>query len=527
MAYDYCELLTQARSWAETALAEGRLNKEQAQPLQVIDSRSPEKLFSVNQSDVSTRPLIVAFMGGTGVGKSSLLNRLAGQAIAKAGIERPTSREVTLYHHQSLSLQQLPAGLPLDSIKISKHDDAGKSNIVWIDMPDFDSIEMANKHIVLEWLPHIDVLLYVVSPERYRDNKAWQLLLAEGAKHAWLFVMNQWDRGESVQYEDFIRQLHKAGFDNPLAFKTSCSEPEGDEFADLLTQLQQLSGQHSVEQLQQRSRELRRQQLRQALQQLLGDFGNRDYQQLHGHYTSLWQQSETALQQGLNWPLQQVSQLWSEHPGQKSEIKLWDDWAQSRLSDVLDELVLQAAQLNIPSKPLKTGLQAIKSQAESKVGQQTEMAGRQALVKPGNGLQRFLLKLTGISETLLPLTAMSVVGYQVFSGYYHSATDASAYLGADFAIHSVLLIALSWLIPFFLHKKIQPSLQKAALKGLQKGLQQALMAIDVEIKALLLEEQSRNTDLQLALTNLIDKCGPVSASRIEKGGLLERVLPAD
>jgi Uma2 family endonuclease len=45
--------------------------------------------------------------------------------------------------------------------------------------------------------PHIDVLVYVVSPERYRDNKAWQLLLAEGGKHAWIFVLNQSDRGHN------------------------------------------------------------------------------------------------------------------------------------------------------------------------------------------------------------------------------------------------------------------------------------------------------------------------------------------
>ena len=47
-------------------------------------------------------------------------------------------------------------------------------------MPDFDSIDQNNRHLVLEWLPHIDVLIYVVSPERYRDEKAWRLLFAEG-----------------------------------------------------------------------------------------------------------------------------------------------------------------------------------------------------------------------------------------------------------------------------------------------------------------------------------------------------------
>ncbi|WKJ89056.1 GTPase domain-containing protein [Methylomonas montana] len=527
MAYDYSELLTQARQWAAAAQAEGRLSAKRAQLLTTIDTRSADNLFAASVSDPDARPLIVAFMGGTGVGKSSLLNRLAGQAIARAGIERPTSREVTLYHHQSLAINKLPAGLPLDSIKISQHNDAANSHIVWIDMPDFDSVELSNKRLVLEWLPHIDVLLYVVSPERYRDNKAWQLLLAEGAKHAWLFVMNQWDRGQPVQYDDFKKQLGKAGFSDPLIFRTSCSEPDGDEFAQLLEQLRQLSGRHSVAQLELRGEQFRRQQLQQALQQLADEFSGQDYQQLLQNLDALWQHAEASLQQGLAWPIKQLAQFWAENLGQKAEIKLWDDWAQNRLNDLLDELILQAAQANIPSKPLKTALQTIRDNAEKNLTAQTELAGRQALLKPGNGAQRFLLKLTAICETLLPLAAMGAVGYQVFSGYYHSAADATAYLGTDFAVHSVLLIALSWLIPFFLHKKIQPSLQKAALKGLQKGLQQGLSAVMAEIKLTMQAEQQRNELLRQQLLTMIERCAAEPVASIDKGSLLGRVLLAD
>ena len=527
MAYDYSELLAQARQWAETARAEGRLSAERAQLLSELDNRNADALFSASLNNQGQRPLIVAFMGGTGVGKSSLLNRLAGQAIARAGVERPTSREVTLYHHQSLAINKLPAGLPLESIKISQHNDAANSHIVWIDMPDFDSVELANKRLVLEWLPHIDVLLYVVSPERYRDNKAWQLLLAEGAKHAWLFVMNQWDRGQPVQYDDFKQQLAKAGFTDPLIFRTSCSEPYGDEFAALLEQLRQLSGQHNVAQLEQRNEQLRRQQLQQTLQALADDFSRQDHAQLQQDFDALWQHAEASLQQGLVWPIQQLAQFWADNLGQPAETQLWDDWAQNRLNDLLDELVLQAAQANIPGKPLKAALQHVRDDAGKNLTAQTELAGRQALLKPGNGAQRFLLNFTAICETLLPLAAMSVVGYQVFSGYYHSAADATAYLGTDFAVHSVLLIGLSWLIPFFLHKKIQPSLQKAALKGMQKGLQQALAAVMAEIKQILLAEQQRNQTLQRRLQTMLASGATESVVAVEKGSLLDRVLLAD
>ena len=208
MDYDYSDLVAKTKAWAEQAAASGWINQSAARDLAEIDARTPETLVGRSAG----RPLIVAFMGGTGVGKSSLLNRLASQEIARTGIERPTSKEVTLYHHRAIQIQQLPEKLPLEQIRMAYHDDDFKKNLIWIDMPDFDSTEQHNKEIVMTWLPYIDLLIYVVSPERYRDNKAWRLLLAEGNRHAWIFVLNQWDRGDVVQFDDFKTQLSQAGF---------------------------------------------------------------------------------------------------------------------------------------------------------------------------------------------------------------------------------------------------------------------------------------------------------------------------
>ena len=128
MAYDYSDLVEKTQRWAEQASASGWINADAAASLSQLDTRTPEALFSGYgvRAGSAARPLIVAFMGGTGVGKSSLLNRLAGKAIARAGIERPTSREVTLYHHHSVALQNLPEALPLAKINISQHDDESK-----------------------------------------------------------------------------------------------------------------------------------------------------------------------------------------------------------------------------------------------------------------------------------------------------------------------------------------------------------------------------------------------------------------
>ena len=112
---------------------------------------------------------------------------------------------------------------------------------------------------------------------------------------------------------------------------------------------------------------------------------------------------------------------------------------------------------------------------------QTELATRLALANPGNVLERTFLKSIRLCEIILPLVAMAWVGYKVFMGYYTSNMTDNHYLGVDFAVHSSLLIAMTWLIPYFILKKSQPSLKKSALKGLNKGLINAFSMIEGEV----------------------------------------------
>jgi 50S ribosome-binding GTPase len=522
MAYDYSELLAQAQNWAHTAIDQGFLKQTSASELFELDLRSPEQLFATTNNQA--RPLIVAFIGGTGVGKSSLLNRLAGQAIAKAGIERPTSREVTLYHHQALHLNQLPANLPLDKTRVSQHENPENSHIVWIDMPDFDSVELGNKALVLQWLPHIDVLLYVVSPERYRDNKAWQLLQAEGCKHAWLFVMNQWDRAVPSQLDDFKQQLSKAGFTDPIVLFTSCTEPNNDNFSELLAQLNALSTQQTMQQMTQHNKRLRLQSLRNILQSFLQQLNQQDFAFVRQQIADHWPQTETTFHQGLAWVLKSHAETLAGRQDNKSEIKVWDDWAQTRLNDVLEDTLQIAHQSNILIKALKPELDNIKKSITKNAAQQIVLSGRQALLNPGSALQRFLLRLTAICETLLPLLAMFIVGYQVFARYYQSAFESIAYLGVDFAVHSVLLIALSWLIPFFLHKKMQPSLEKAAFSGLNKGLTQVMINLRAELEKSLFKVEQDKAICQKELLEMVDKTLMDNRDNETHAPLLRRVL---
>mgnify|MGYP006278260173 CR=1 FL=1 len=509
MAYAYSELLEKAKTWAEQAAALGWINQETAKQLIETDLRTPETLFNNG-----ARPLIVAFLGGSGVGKSSLLNRLAGKPIARTGIERPTSREVTLYHHQSVAIQNLPEQLPITQIKIAQHEEEAKKNIIWMDMPDFDTTEQSNKQLVLQWLPHIDVLIYVVSPERYRDEKAWRLLLAEGARHAWLFVLNQWDKGLIEQYDDFRQQLHKAGFFEPIIFKTDCLDNRPlDEFGNLEETIGSLATTHVLEQLECRNQQLRKQELKQKLNSQLQQLGSEQTcQQLPRLWQHQWQEACVQLQQGFSWPLQQTAAYYAEHAADlithatPNGLTLWDDWAQTRFNDTLDELILNIDHQGIPIQPFKTRLAVIRDKAAKIIQSQTELAVRQALANPGNALQRAFLKTMRICEIILPLSAMTWVGSQVFIGYYHSNVMNTPYLGVDFAVHSSLLIALTWITPYFILKKMQPSLRKSALKGLQKGLHQALSLLEKEIAELMNAAIIEHGEVNRQLREVITSC---------------------
>ncbi len=505
MASDYSEINSNVEHWVQHALAEGWIEKETAQDLLDQEKNSANDLFS---SD-SSRPLVVAFMGGTGVGKSSLLNKLAGQAIAKAGVERPTSREVTLFYHHSVSLHLLQEVFPIQQIKMAQHTEDANQQIIWIDMPDFDSTEQKNKDIVLQWLPFVDVLIYVVSPERYRDNKAWQLLLAEGASHAWVFAFNQWDRGEDAQYDDFKQQLAKAGFHNPLIFKTICTDQAEDEFLQLRNAIESIATEKTIKHLETRELQQRTDSIKYKLEDCLDTLGNADdFSIISKYQTANWAQTQDILIQGFQWPIQQESKRYAKIKiGSKQDsISLWDGWAQSRFNDYLDALIVTIDQQGLPALPIREKLTECRNNAKQIVHTQTELACRKALINPGNLLHRILLKTASICEFILPLLAMGAVGFEVFQGYYDSAISNESFLGVNFAVHSGLLILISWLFPFFIRKKMQPSLEKAALKGLYNGLEEAVVILDMDIKQAITVFKELHAEKTGELNQLIIAC---------------------
>jgi GTPase Era involved in 16S rRNA processing len=543
----YEPLLAAARDWARTASEAQWFSPLDLEALQSLEDRSPSTLF-----DPSTqRPLVAAFFGGTGAGKSTLLNRLAGQAIAKTGVERPTSREVSLYLHASISTQQLERHFSLDGIRIAQHQDDAARSILWIDMPDIDSVETQNLELVKSWLPHIDVLIYVVSPERYRDDRGWQILLEHGRDHAWVFVMNQWDRAHPLQLEAFESMLKDAHFKSPVILKTDCRERDlraSDEFETLKAILLEISNRHNLQQLEIRTEEARFEHLEVTLQKLLNRLGpEADYADLQKSWDSISQQAERDLMAGLEWPMRALVRKFvgadanplkksgtesqessSRDPVHPSEsLPLWDDWAMGRLQDACDRLIVEAGQKGLPMRPLKSDLDLLVGETGHRITTQAQLGLRLALARPGSLPQRLGLKIAGTLSILLPLAAMAWVAFQVTKGYYDSATLHLDYLGSDFAIHSLLLILVAWLLPFFAYTRLKPSLERTGYKGLQRAVHQTLIAIFSEAGGLLQKKDEERRAVRTAAERLQNVLpGKSSGTSTTLTGILERILPS-
>lgn len=317
MSEAFARAVSQARQWFEQAHAEGWLTAGELERFASLEQRTPADLFA----DAQRRPLVVAFFGGTGVGKSSLLNRLAGEAIARTGVERPTSREVTIYLHESVQLATLPPELPVEQIRVERHRVADRRDVLWIDAPDIDSAHEDNRRLALAWLPHVDLLIYVVSPERYRDDVGWRVLRRRGERHGWMFVLNRWDEGDASQKEDFARMLRGAGFNDPLLLCTSCRQsadetsaatdmevvsslPTPDEFDRIEAAINALVAEHGVRELERlghRARLLEMREVLNAARQRLGD--DEQWKAVHACRTRHWLRTRTALLQGLEWPI--------------------------------------------------------------------------------------------------------------------------------------------------------------------------------------------------------------------------------
>jgi len=543
--------------WSNKAIAKGWLTQSQAPGVPAADQASPAQLFEKN-SIQNERPLVVGFFGGTGAGKSTLLNRLAGSKVALASAERPTSREITLYIHQSTTIAQLPAEFPVEKIRESTHQNEKFKNVLWIDMPDFDSVETANRDLVYDWLPHIDMLVYVVSPDRYRDDSGWQMLMENAQRHAWVFVINHWDQGVPEQRSSFQQLLLQAGLENPLLFCTDCSsnndKPNGDDFDQFQSTIVEMAQQQFIQQLDQHGVLIRISNAKQQLDQTLQNLnGIASAQQITNTWTNYWQQHSSKLVQSLVWKFKLLAQpykvldqgfasrLWASlRRKQNTQPDLMptmdtDELVDDSLNDVvstgIDRAIQDAVAAGFPLAATKKIMQAASQQIKPGLSDSVRSAVEQSLAEPGTRLQRILSKILRVACFILPLVVLGWAMHRLIGDY----AKGDQYLGFSFATHTLMLLAVAWLIPWIAGFVIRPTYERAAQVGQQRGIENyldqkateitsALQRLDDDRNQLITDASDILNVLPENLRQVIEQRNPQKNIATTDRGTLSRVL---
>ncbi len=534
MSQRFSRIHDQISRWAESATEQGWLEPDMLQKLQEVEQQRADELFSVS----GERPLIIAFFGGTGVGKSTLLNRLAGENVATVGVERPTSREVTLYLHRDFEIRKLPDDLPIEHSRIRYHDDDSRRAVAWLDLPDIDSTAQEHQEIVAQWLPYIDWVVYVVSPERYHDDIGWRFLQQRREKHHWLFVINHWDQGNEAQKEDFRQRLIAEGFENPTVLTTDCGpNPVDDDFLLLEQTINAAIREYGLSFLQSQGEHARLKELQEWLTSIRQALGTAEqWQQAGEQWKRIAHQRLEKLEQELKTNAHAIGQrLLLEEASRSRGLSLrkrlsqdsdnaplllpsqisddvWGSRGQLFNQDLAAELSETLRRLQLPWRIAEARLQSWAASGYDTMKHWIDRHITEAMARPGNAAQRLAYKTSKLLSWLLPLGAASWAGYHLISQYYAGTQGSNQFLGLDFAVHSLLLIGLSWLIPWIFSLKLRPSLAKAAQQGLLKGVHQGVEkmedSLDETLKTLLEEKSAKEQELdelEATLKSLLDK----------------------
>ncbi len=138
--------------------------------------------------------ILIGLVGGTGVGKSTFVNALAGSVISRSSDRRPTTSRVIVYRYVET---ELPSDVPTAHLSQPQvlHQHSDLSKVILFDFPDFDSAELSHRDIVADYLPHLDIVFVVVDDIKYGDRRLYDLLRSLEHDRSNMFVLlNKVDR---------------------------------------------------------------------------------------------------------------------------------------------------------------------------------------------------------------------------------------------------------------------------------------------------------------------------------------------
>ncbi|MCA8987250.1 MAG: dynamin family protein, partial [Planctomycetaceae bacterium] len=155
-------------------------------------------------------PLVVAMFGGTGTGKSSLVNAILGQEVTTSGRQRPTTTRPQILVHPDINFDLLQ--LPTEDCDVVETNVPLLEDIVIVDCPDPDTSEgndaASNLERLRRFLPYSDILIYTSTQQKYRSANVQQELRDSATGCKLVFVQTHADRDVDIR-EDWKEHLSR------------------------------------------------------------------------------------------------------------------------------------------------------------------------------------------------------------------------------------------------------------------------------------------------------------------------------
>jgi len=166
---------------------------------------------------MSASHTVVALAGGTGSGKSTLFNALAGANFSPAGVTRPTTK------HSHACVWGMEGAAPLlDWLGVQRRHryarasalDAGEASLtglLLLDLPDHDSVVSGSAALVDRLVKMADMLVWVLDPLKYADASVHRRYLMPLAGHSAVttVVLNKVDTLSPDQANDCENDLRR------------------------------------------------------------------------------------------------------------------------------------------------------------------------------------------------------------------------------------------------------------------------------------------------------------------------------
>ncbi|HTW00688.1 MAG TPA: GTPase [Streptosporangiaceae bacterium] len=160
---------------------------------------------------------VVAVAGGTGSGKSSIFNYLAGADFSAVGVTRPVTRDA-----HACTWGASGSGPLLEWLGVPRRfrytrggaldrGDASLNGLILLDLPDHDSVVGGASHQVDRLIGMADLMVWVLDPQKYADAAVHRRYLVPLAGHSEVIavVLNQSDLLSDAEVEDCVGDLRR------------------------------------------------------------------------------------------------------------------------------------------------------------------------------------------------------------------------------------------------------------------------------------------------------------------------------